>query len=587
MPAPGNDNFASATAVSTGSGSVTGTNVSSTTESGEPGHYNFNPGPSYPVTRVVVGPFATVWYSWSCPASGKYFFSTRDGTGGMATTFLSTVNVFTGAAVNALTRVTTLMDQSSGDGWGDDNGASIAFAAVSGTTYYIQVDSRFSVATGVFKLTWGSFSVQTFGDCGNAPLNWDASVVCLGSVQVTDLTVNGFYSFGSQPQAAGKYAGRLIYGNFINGYPFVNPLPIASFIDGDLTGFTIWNSFPTYTPGNVVWQEVSTGGGVPAICLTSNLNMDPYDYCASIYWDCLQSGAGMPTTQCSNIIIPHPATGVIGLMVIGNSGSTNTTKNPVYQLIYYPLTLAQLSNQNGFGIGNAAGIGALGTTWNINFAITNSSSQTWDNTTVTLLATGGVSSPSGPLTISLAAGGTTNTGIFTMTADPTAGLVTATIQIARNGIVVGNLVYPLYPIYSVPATPGSFAAYSCSGHNVYWATLTAQILWPPTDMNGWGYLNTGHTADTQNAVLFTFTLPSGPNLFNNPSCTVVSSIQANQGGIGYLSGSPYMNQTFEPGIYAAGAPANVGVQMTLGFQVSASVTIALPTYTSTWLVPGP
>ena len=86
---PVNDDFASAATLSGASGGLSLNTGGAGVQTGEPGHYNYNPGPVYPVTRAIVGPFATVWYKWTCPATDNYFFSTRDLSGGMATDFQS------------------------------------------------------------------------------------------------------------------------------------------------------------------------------------------------------------------------------------------------------------------------------------------------------------------------------------------------------------------------------------------------------------------------------------------------------------------------------------------------------------------
>src|SRR4051812_9514672 len=57
---PPNDNFASAVAITGASGTASGTTVAATTEAGEPG---------------VPANFKTVWYRWTAPATGKFWFT--------------------------------------------------------------------------------------------------------------------------------------------------------------------------------------------------------------------------------------------------------------------------------------------------------------------------------------------------------------------------------------------------------------------------------------------------------------------------------------------------------------------------------
>jgi hypothetical protein len=125
---PANDNFASATVLPGSSGSVTGTNDGAGTESGEPGH--------------PLGPYASVWYSWTAPASGDVTFST------CGSSFDTEIGAYDGSAVNALTLITD-----DDDGFDCGNKGEIEFNAQNGTTYHVAVDG-FSGDTGSISLTW-------------------------------------------------------------------------------------------------------------------------------------------------------------------------------------------------------------------------------------------------------------------------------------------------------------------------------------------------------------------------------------------------------------------------------------------------
>jgi Collagen triple helix repeat (20 copies)/Abnormal spindle-like microcephaly-assoc'd, ASPM-SPD-2-Hydin len=114
--APANDNFVSAQTVSAGSSStVPGTNVAATKEPGEPNHADNVGGKS-------------VWYTWTAPAYGAITVSTQ------GSSFDTTLGVYTGSAVNALTLVAQ----------NDDNGAAFSshasFQVTGGMTYRIAVD---------------------------------------------------------------------------------------------------------------------------------------------------------------------------------------------------------------------------------------------------------------------------------------------------------------------------------------------------------------------------------------------------------------------------------------------------------------
>jgi hypothetical protein len=131
--APVNDNFANAQPIAGGSGSVTGTNVNATTESGEPG-----PGG------------ASVWYAWTVPQSGVYQIDT------CGSSFSPSVVVYTGSRLNALTPVA-----SSPIGvFCGATGTTISGLQVnvpSGGTIYIAVDggTPTNSLTGNFNLDWG------------------------------------------------------------------------------------------------------------------------------------------------------------------------------------------------------------------------------------------------------------------------------------------------------------------------------------------------------------------------------------------------------------------------------------------------
>ncbi len=131
---PANDNFAAAEALAGCSGSVNGTNVSATQETGEPEH---DPA-GFPSSR-------SVWYRWQAPASGSVTITTL----GSATDFDTMLAIYTGNSVNALVTV----------GKNDDidlgviTESSVTFTATAGVTYRIAVDG-YDNASGNFVLNW-------------------------------------------------------------------------------------------------------------------------------------------------------------------------------------------------------------------------------------------------------------------------------------------------------------------------------------------------------------------------------------------------------------------------------------------------
>jgi uncharacterized repeat protein (TIGR01451 family) len=125
------DNFPG-NAISGASGSTICSNSGATGESGEPTSYGG-------------GALETVWYTWTAPASGTVTFDTC----GIPTNFDTTLQVFTGSAVNALTLQGRNDDETSCPA----TRSLIAVAVTSGTTYRIQVDG-YNNDDGTFELSW-------------------------------------------------------------------------------------------------------------------------------------------------------------------------------------------------------------------------------------------------------------------------------------------------------------------------------------------------------------------------------------------------------------------------------------------------
>ena len=142
-PPPGNDNFANAQIISGCSGSVSGTNLNATRETGEPNH-----------SPDAGGGARSVWYQWQAPSSGSVTVTTA-GSG-----FDTVLAVYTGTAVNALggTLVANNDDIPDVAGRPHVTTSSVTFAANAGTTYRIALDGYDNGGSG--------------GDVGTIKLNW-------------------------------------------------------------------------------------------------------------------------------------------------------------------------------------------------------------------------------------------------------------------------------------------------------------------------------------------------------------------------------------------------------------------------------
>ncbi len=143
-PPPANDDFASARELSGASGSVVGTNVGATLESGEP-NIGDNPGG------------ASVWYEWTAPASGAVEFDTCSATPAVN----AELGYFLGSSVSTLTQYdfyTSVPGQPTGCPSGQAGAFSIVGVTV-GQTYYVKVDGINNrdgngASEGPFTLEW-------------------------------------------------------------------------------------------------------------------------------------------------------------------------------------------------------------------------------------------------------------------------------------------------------------------------------------------------------------------------------------------------------------------------------------------------
>src|SRR6185436_2649068 len=116
LPVPGNDNFANAHVLSDCAGSVFGTTLGATLESGEPGHD--------PAGTAGGG---SVWYQWQAQTSGSVTMTT---TGGQ-TDFDTVLAIYTGEAVSSLVAITKNDDINPGI----VRTSQVTFTATAGTIY--------------------------------------------------------------------------------------------------------------------------------------------------------------------------------------------------------------------------------------------------------------------------------------------------------------------------------------------------------------------------------------------------------------------------------------------------------------------
>ncbi len=142
------DNFPGTT-ISGTSGSFVSSNVGTTGETGEPASYGTNT-------------LNTMWYSWTAPATGTLNVQTCSST---QTNFDTTLQAFTGGAVNALTLLAQ-NDDNCANSTVNPYASAISFPVVSGTTYRIQVDG-FNALTGSFYFAYSMSPIVLLANTTN------------------------------------------------------------------------------------------------------------------------------------------------------------------------------------------------------------------------------------------------------------------------------------------------------------------------------------------------------------------------------------------------------------------------------------
>ena len=125
---PPNDNFADRILLSGDLVSITSSNSFATKEPGEPDHAGVTGG-------------ASVWWSWTAPATGKVTMTTA------GSSFDTLLGVYTGDSLDTLSKIAHNDD----DGASDTRTSKLTFVASKGTTYQIVVDG-YAGATGRIHL---------------------------------------------------------------------------------------------------------------------------------------------------------------------------------------------------------------------------------------------------------------------------------------------------------------------------------------------------------------------------------------------------------------------------------------------------
>jgi hypothetical protein len=224
---PANDYFTNAQLISGTIGSVSGTNVGATRETGEPDHAG-GPGPR------------SIWFRWTAPSTNEVLMTTA------GSDFDTTLAVYTGTSVSALVEV------ASNDEFEADSTSAVNFVPSVGTTYRIAVDS-YSGQMGAVKLNWAP-------DTGADP----ALAVTFSTLRHFTNDINGFW-----PEAPLVGFGNRLYGTTITHNPGAGTIFA---INTDGTGFTVLKTIngsvaeganpeaPLIASGDTLYGTVSSGG---------------------------------------------------------------------------------------------------------------------------------------------------------------------------------------------------------------------------------------------------------------------------------------------------------------------------------------
>ncbi|MDO8540419.1 MAG: immunoglobulin domain-containing protein [Opitutaceae bacterium] len=161
-----NDLFAAAQVLSGSGGQVSGNNTGATAEPNEPTHWSTS------------GTNTSIWYQWTPAQSGLAIFDTA------GSAFDTVLAVYTGASVEALTRIT--QDQNSNPVITTGRGRSrVVFSANAGTTYRIAVGSAY-YSTSTVVLNWQTtlqpiIVRQPYATMPPSPIATTTPTVTLGS----------------------------------------------------------------------------------------------------------------------------------------------------------------------------------------------------------------------------------------------------------------------------------------------------------------------------------------------------------------------------------------------------------------------
>ena len=229
VPVPANDDFANATTLTGTAPTAAGTNVGATKQTGEPDHADNAGG-------------ASVWFTWTAPASGVYTVSTS------GSNFDTLLAVYTGDAVAALTPV------ASNDDAGPLGISSVTFNVVGGTVYHVAIDG-FDGATGNYRLNVQAASgtpAITALSPGTGGAGVDVAITGTGLLTTNRVTFNGVAAPGFVVNSDGLITVTVPTGA-TTGYVVVTAL------DGTATSPAVFTILPTPANDNFANSALLSG----------------------------------------------------------------------------------------------------------------------------------------------------------------------------------------------------------------------------------------------------------------------------------------------------------------------------------------
>lgn len=204
--APPNDNFANARPISGASGSVHGSDIGATAESGEPAH-NGDAAKN------------SIWFVWTAPTTAWYTFDTRGSTGPNGNNLNTVLGIYTNAPIDQLGAVPTTSnsgnpndDDQSANANGETNTVSrVDFQAKGGTTYYIAVDSGINSTTSVLDEP-GTVVLNWYSGAASGVFAWASGVQTGQAIYVGGPSAGADQDVRTRGiNTAGKFPTRLMY----------------------------------------------------------------------------------------------------------------------------------------------------------------------------------------------------------------------------------------------------------------------------------------------------------------------------------------------------------------------------------------